>query len=420
MNATAKKEVVKRLLAHAQSRVGRTSFVDQASYLSDSTVNPSDNAEAIGQDLLKKGGLQNTFSVRYAEVKIAELLYYVRSKHTITEEAIAIALQPIIDEMESYSQRQEVYVPLVGISMYTNTLDLGNIDLVNMASGEYNRLVERITAILATTLPEEGRKGAIESEQNVLSTQIKDRVCARYIVLAESERAIELAETEIQQAVDLLRFAASFLYSYRSKIKIGLAGEINQVGIQGIVVIATDDQTSHIQEKVVGTPLNFDLTDENIQQMRNIGVFDVAELLKNPKRNSFANTLLAGIHMFANAQNEVRLEYKLLNLITCLEIFFTQQNGNPIRATIADGVAFVVGSSREERKYVKDKINKFYQKRSSLSHGGSVDITAQEIQELYTIVGKLLVNLIHKSSLDEGSFSDKNQLCEWIEDQKFS
>jgi len=415
----AKNQIVARLLARAQAGLKSDLTLQPGYRVLSPIVEPEDTEEAIGRDLLEKGHWQNKFSVQYAETKVAGILHQIRSQRTVTEEAITAALQPIIDEMESYSQVQEVYIPLIGVTMQQERLELGAITLVNMNSGEYTKLVERITAVVATTLPVEGREAAIEFEQNQLAKRIKGQVCACYTVVAESEHAIELAEIEAQQVVDLLRFTIPFLYSPHSKIRIGLIGEVNQADIRGTAVIAADNQASHIQSKVIGTPFTLELTSDHLEQMKALGVFDVAKLLKKSTHGIFENLLLAGIHMFANAQNEVKIEYELLNLITCLEIFFTQEGGAPIRATVADGVAFVAGSNLEERKTIKKKINNFYQKRSSFSHSGGTDITIKELVELYSIVSNLLVKLIVRIKPGANSFSSKKDLTRWIEDQKF-
>ncbi len=151
--------------------------------------------------------------------------------------------------------------------------------------------------------------------------------------------------------------------------------------------------------------------------MERFGVFKVAEILKQEiDERSFGETLLRGIRWFSNAQIQVVKENQYLNLTSCLETFLTPGDPNDkISNTIAEGVAFVLGNGQKERRQLKKKIKDLYDKRSRVSHGGHSAIPTSDLEALRRITGDFLSQMIQR--MDE--FRTRNDLDEWIEDQKF-
>lgn len=86
-----------------------------------------------------------------------------------------------------------------------------------------------------------------------------------------------------------------------------------------------------------------------------------------------------------------------------------------ISNTIAEGVAFVLSNEREKRKQLKKKVKDLYNKRSKVSHGGHSAVLDSDLKVLRTITGDFLSQMIQR--IDE--FQARNDLEEWIEDQKF-
>lgn len=86
--------------------------------------------------------------------------------------------------------------------------------------------------------------------------------------------------------------------------------------------------------------------------------------------SDFEKAILRAIHWFSFAEKQAGYENKVLALITCLETFLTSEYGSPIRNTVAEGCAIFLESTLESRKYIKQRIKKFYKQRNSISHSG--------------------------------------------------
>ncbi|MEH2463175.1 hypothetical protein [Nostoc sp.] len=133
--------------------------------------------------------------------------------------------------------------------------------------------------------------------------------------------------------------------------------------------------------------------------------------------SDFEKAVIRAVHWFSLAEKQAGNENKLLALITCLETFLTSEYGNPIRNTVAEGSAIILEDTLENRKYIKQRINEFYKKRSSISHGGgSKNILDSDIKELKKLVQLFIQAMIRRKN----EFQARKDVLEWIDDQKLS
>ena len=103
-----------------------------------------------------------------------------------------------------------------------------------------------------------------------------------------------------------------------------------------------------------------------------------------------------------------------INLITCLESYFTPKDGNPIGTAIAEAIALILGNNFESRKKIKNRIKQFYGKRSGISHGGGKVILDSEHDELIMYAHRSTMWLINNKT----KFNSTNELLSWIEEKK--
>ena len=315
------------------------------------------------------------------------------------------------NEVETYSIEQTVYIPLSGISMYDiEEFCLGMIKFKRITRKALEEILEAIQAVLKEnkTLSEE-QKFFIQAIDESLSSELSEKICAVYQIIAEPTRARELAEQEIQLALDLLRYSIPILHRDEEFVRIDLSS-------QPSFLLALILSSGSFQENWRSSNHNYEISPSNLRILEEIGVFKVSDLLKQPKLNDFENMLLRGIHWFASSQIQAKKENEFLNLVTCLEVFFTQKGGEPISTSIAEGIALVLGSDLAERKRLKSRVKKLYGNRSEVSHGGHVAILDQDCIELKFIAMDLLREMIQLKE----TFNSRKMLTEWLEDKRLS
>jgi len=244
---------------------------------------------------------------------------------------------------------------------------------------------------------------------------LKNHVCAEYRCIAEPDRARERANEECQRVFDLLHFLIHKMGQAHYKVTVGHLGDVSRY-MRTIPVFSSDGQQFNISSQAIGPMTEFSIDPQTVNKMEELGISQVAKLLKqNLEAESFGETVLRGLRWFSNAYIQVVKENQFLNLMTCLETFLTRRGMEQITNTVAEGVAFVLGTGLTERKQLKERIVAFYNYRSRISHEGHSAILSSDLKEFTNIVGNFLGKMIQK--LDE--FKTRKDLDEWIENQKF-
>lgn len=91
------------------------------------------------------------------------------------------------------------------------------------------------------------------------------------------------------------------------------------------IIPTLSPQNFNLVLETVGPLTPFEFSPQNVEIMKRLGVFEVSAILRKPhkKQTDFEETLLRGIHWFADAQVQPEVENRLLSLIACLETFLT-------------------------------------------------------------------------------------------------
>jgi hypothetical protein len=327
-------------------------------------------------------------------------------------------LEEFIEELDNYSAELIVYVPLDGIEMPIQKMQIGKVILKNMNDEEITELTTKIEQIVLSSknTPTE-KEYYIKHENENINKYIRRNICAEVRIIAEPDKAHEMAEDEARRVIDLFRYAAPAIYGSSLKVAIGIKGDINST-IRHIPIISSGSGGYYPRSYRAGAIGDFVLSPKNIESLTQLGVFKVSEILSKPDEDisNYEQTLLKGIHWFSSSQIQQDLENKLLNLITCLEALLTPDDGNPIGTAIAEGVAFIVADDVEKRTRIKKSVKHLYNKRSAISHGGQKVVLESDLSELQQIAGTLIMILIDRK--DE--FNSKKNLLDWIEAKKFS
>ncbi|HEY9698720.1 MAG TPA: hypothetical protein V6D10_15765 [Trichocoleus sp.] len=179
-----------------------------------------DSYNNLLKELLIKDKWGAKFSEKYVDKVLQDAIF------NIIEHGINKATQDftqICNEVESYSIEQKVYIPLGGISLHgVEDFILGRIQFKKLTCSNLSEILEATQAIIRTTKysPEE-QELFIEENNKTLEKEFSGQVCAIYRVVAEPNRARELAEQETELSLDLLRYSIPALYSdgakYRTK-----------------------------------------------------------------------------------------------------------------------------------------------------------------------------------------------------------
>lgn len=440
MNQKTRKSIVQRIVSLANSAIIEQEQINQimkdyaslpeATFRLIRLINAGDivfmlvddainEYEKLLERLLQQERWQEKFSAEYLSKAMQRILATLLKEGRTTESAGRLFDQ-LTDEFDTYSRKYVVYIPLAGISLYTDSFPMGKITFRKMTDAHITDLFDRMKAITMLTLnPAEEKEANISwTEQRLAS--LRGTVCAEFYVSAEPQRARERAEEEVRHVLDLLRYAISVLTPSDLNIAVGLQGEVVNV-IRTTPTLALDGQSYELPSSYKGPLQPFKLSPENIKRLEQIGIFKVAEILKLPgKMTDFEKTLLRGIHWFATSQTQFEKENEFLNLMTCLETFLTTSGailiGPSLANQVAEGAARLLTAELKDRMALKNRLHGLYGMRSGVSHGGQKAILESDLADLRSIAKELIFQMIKRK--DE--FLTHKALLEWLDERRLA
>ncbi len=339
--------------------------------------------DSILELLLEEDGWVEKFSEKFLGNKINDLIIKMVQEDKGSLMA-ANYLDEMIHELDSFSIEQVLYIPLFGIEKPRDKIDIGNVTVNWVDATKASGLIEKVSTDT--------------HEIDRINKHIKEHVCAEFHCVAEPFRALERAEEETRRAVDLIRYAILALYSRGARVAVGLHGEFCY-SYRYVPIDPIGKKSFASEGKITGPLYDFEFSAENIEKMNRIGINKLSDMLRKDELSDFEDKLLSSIHWFANSQVRTENEDRLLNLITCLEIFFTppQSDKDPITQNVAEGAALLIGKNVEEKKAIIEDIRKLYSLRSSLSHHGKGIVLDLDVRNLTQINLAVLETLINKS-----------------------
>lgn len=289
--------------------------------------------DTILKDLLIENGWNKKYSEKYVDLKLQETISKILNDGN-SQKALEY-FEQLIYEYEQYSREHILCIPLFGIELNEGEIKLGSVILKKMDDKSTEELISKLQlAISKTSNNDDEKRMFVKQEKESINKFLRNKVCAVITLTAEPDRALEIAETETQRTIELLRYAIPAIYSADERVIIGLQGEYSWQ-TRYVPIIAADGSAFNCRDQVVGPLFHFELSTTNIEHMRKIGVFTLGDLLEKGQLNNFEETLLQGIEWFSRSQTQPELKNKLLNLITVLETFLTPGGNDPIQKPIA-------------------------------------------------------------------------------------
>jgi hypothetical protein len=378
----------------------------------------ADQYDDLVRELLRHADWEEKFSEQYIDQALRNLFGAVlgdnQSSADLSERA-SQGLNALEARLEGYSQKHSCYVPLVGLQLSAGDIALGQVVLKELSREVVDRLTSTVDSIILSTKGPEEQKQPLISMHEAMLRSLEGTICAEFRAIAEPNKARERAEVEVRRVLDLLRFAIPAMYTPEWKVAVGFSGEIYPASR---ITPTLSDTAFNLNVVNVGPHTSMELSEANMKVMQEIGVLEVSEILRKPFRHlsDFEDTLLRGMHWFADAETQPELENRLLSLITCLETFLTPRDRSPIRTAVAEGVAMIATEGVESRRKVKKFVLRVYDQRSAVSHGGRTAILQADLGQLRDITHSLIQILIRRNN----EFSTRDDLADWLEQQRLA
>lgn len=362
--------------------------------------------EKFCQEMLKvKKEWQDKYSEEYVGELLTPLIFKVARESS--KEEISNTFDQVVNSLDTYSEEQIVLLPLTHIqidSTISSNISFGSFTLCRASEDNLHRLQAYLD-----TPHQIDMLGQLYHQ-----TFLSGRQYAQFHIVAEPSKAMRQAEIKFQPYSDLLR------YTIDSLEERGQVSSLNFLGggvSYGLIAFSKLQITN--EARGTFSLASFNITQERLKQMEQMGIFHVADIIAKETKTKFEETLLRGIHWFANALVQTDNYNKFLSLVISAEVFFSTKDVDRIGQTVSEGIAFFLGENKEKRKELKTKFNKFYQLRGKVAHGDQSSISDIEVNNLKDIVKKFLSEMINRTRDQTNHFENKDDLVMWIEEQKF-
>lgn len=372
--------------------------------------------EKMMKSLLNEQKWIHKFSEKYIENRLKQTIAKLLDNNTF--DSIQNETKILLNELADFHDEYIVLVPIEGINLQIDKIDLGKIRLINGTNVLVDELLADINNIIISCKePENIKNEMIESYKCMMLGTFSKRTCSVVKIIAEPEAAKEKAIEYTRSVIDILRFSLPQFTQSASQMNIGIYGDIIKTE-RFIPIVKTNKQGFTTKEEVVGPIYPYQINIETIEKMKKSNIYNLFALLdkEESERTDFQNTILRAIHWYASHVTQQEVENKLLNLVTSIEVLLTPRDNSPIGNALAEGVAIIIGDSFEKRKKIKLKIQELWRLRCSISHGGKKYVLEKEVQGLSLLAFFTIVTLI--SYLDK--FKTQTELLNWIEEQKLS
>ncbi len=360
--------------------------------------NAADAYDELRREVLQESSWHDKFSESYIGRALDRVLAMLVRDNDSSIDGASRYFTSLADDFDQYIKRHTVYVALDGIRMVNDTpITMGRVILRRMSGSNYDELLGQVqaTTIANTQYTVDENREIFENAARQLSV-IKGAVCAEYEVVAEPVRAEERAKDEVRRIVDLFYYVIPYLYGPNFRVQIGLQGEL-QRSQRLTVAFGQEASSLHFATEILGPIIPFELSDDNMRIMEQIGIFKLSNILRKNRLTNKEMALLRSLHWFANAQTQLDREIKLISLFTCLESLLSP-TGKPTRQSeVAEQVSRILTDDSEDRKSVEQRILLIYRKRSQLVHGRDVAILDADISYLTTVVLSILRSVIDDS-----------------------
>jgi len=373
--------------------------------------------DACVTDILEDSQFENTLSRKYVEKalqnRITDLL---DAEAGMTEERLRTATHSLTDELSRSIASWDVTVPVVH-------LQLEGIPSVAIADTElfpYEAKADEIhgdmwKVIETTRHTTNEKRNNYESLIEFQQQNFGGQVCARTTVVAEGNKAAELAIAKIESAVNLLRAYSPFLFprSQWNLRKIDF-----REGTRDLVSHAfrfSPSKGFNTGGEAIGLP--YTLSQEDLDHLRQRCAFnELDRALREPidSLTGIERRLRIAVRWLGLGIHERKRADKIVRCMTAMESLFLKRRERNKGHKIANRAAFVLETDQGKKKSLYQELDRLYNLRSDIVHEGTEDVSPEDANSMVWIAANALVTLAQKRT----QWADIDDLVSWVEGEE--
>ena len=312
----------------------------------------------------------------------------------------------LLDSATQAVQSREVWIPISTLHIQSD-IQLGNITFSNLSKPVLER--EVLSKFKVEDLPEQERQ---EIYQNVRQ-RYQGLAIARLKIWAEPTKAIEVARRETEVSLKLL--TCYHLASVKGELVSSSSPKGQEYVPEYHAIIFDEKRGFKIESHLDFVPFRWKIDNQYLAHMRALGLEQIHKLHLEQK-NEFQRKALEFFVDYGGSFLSRSVPEKILRLVVALEKFLAPSSAEPTQATIADRLAFCVGSDQNDRRRIVRITKIIYGWRSRLVHS-ALEISEEETLKEFLLAVWRFFELLTRS-LD--SFSTMEEFYEHLDQRKYA
>jgi len=326
-----------------------------------------------------------------------------------------------IDEDETFVQFFESQIKSIvkkfKISIPIRLLDIdctfrvGNVEFEYFTEELFDKIEKKLEeSVKQNNLTLEGAKKSIKK----IRKDYQGKVFASVVISAEQNKATEIAENDIEEALLALKFFSPAAFFPKLTAYFGRKGSIN---LPESYLFIFENEIPIIREAVKDNiRIGLAIDHLTLQNMYQSGLSILSEIIKKKNPTEFEELIRNSVFTFSKALANRDFHEKMIFVLSSAEIAFLKNYTEPIQHNLAYRLGFFIFKDADDRKKVVGIIKNSYEIRSKFLHHGYNKQDYSLLSELLYIVRKAINEMIFKSS----DFSNKEEFIEYIENIIYS
>lgn len=255
----------------------------------------------------------------------------------------------------------------------------------------------------------------INLETTLLNFQDGQPVVIREVAARESKRAKEIADGHFRA------FDNTFSFLIGRKLNTHLSAFGPKYDFVTDRISSSDVETCVMLERkdfIIPVPI-----DEILEYYKPFEFDRIWNLHGQATLSEIENRILNAIDWTGRANKDSDTADAFVQYIFAIEALLTHQTKGvlltpSVGSNIADSCAFIIGEDETTRREIVRRVNGLYSRRSAIAHGGSQQISNEDLNEALQMTWDLISRLLLSPKF--ASFRTMKELTEWIGGRKYS
>ena len=313
----------------------------------------------------------------------------------------------IVEEAEKSIKEYKVSIPISFISIQ-ETFKIGKITFEYFRKEFFDKYINKKKSI------------AQESDNfnpnnfNIFERNFRKKyqgvVFASMSLEAEKRKCIEIAKSETEKGIMVLRFFSPSTFIPKIPCYFGIMG---QRELPRSHVFIFRNKIPEVHESILESrKYNWHISRKKFEELKELGIEIASELIIKTNPSEFEKLILNSMSLFGRSLTFNNYQDKIVYSLVSIETFLLQTQSEPIQSSVGLRLAFIAESNREKRKDVKNLIKRAYKIRSSYIHHGRIGEDWQILENLQHLIWTAIRNAL----ILKDRFKTQKEFLDHIED----